>query len=183
MSSEIDVLTEREESLDSFSSSARKNFSYYQEYLPEAASIKKAKEVLNLLAKAFTSMRIYPAENPTVESLINTFSEKMQEFLDEREELKLIVKEFSIIFMEETVFQDGQKKASLPFLFFKDGIRELAFYKGLDKEELQDFLKVIKDNADLPPDDSDIVNSLWIKDFPFSLSPPFSESRNSSTAK
>ena len=166
MSSEIDVLTEREESLDSFSSSARKNFSYYKEYLPEAASIKKAKEVLNLLAKAFASMRIYPAENPTVESLINTFSEKMQKFLDEEEELKLIVNEFSIIFMEETVFQDGQKKASLPFLFFKDGIRELAFYKGLDRKELQDFLKVIKDNADLPPDDSDIVNSLWIKDFP-----------------
>ncbi len=166
MSSEIDVITEREERLNSFSLSDRKNFSDYKEYLPEAASFKKAKEVLNLLAKAFASMRIYPRENPIVESLVNTFSEKMQNFLDEEEELKLIVNEFSIIFMEETVFQEGQKKASLPFLFFKDGIRELAFYKGLDKEELQDFLKVIKDNADLPPDDSDIVNSLWIKDFP-----------------
>lgn len=166
MPSDIDVATGRKERLNSFSPSDRENSSNYNEFLPEAANIKKAKEVLNLFAKAFASMRIYPTENPTVESLINTFNEKMQKFLDEEEELKLIVDEFSITFMEETVFQDGQKKASLPFLFFKDGIRELAFYKGLDKEELLDFLKVIKDNADLPPDDSDIVNSLWIKDFP-----------------
>ncbi|MGD8535819.1 MAG: HEAT repeat domain-containing protein [Candidatus Aminicenantes bacterium] len=166
MSSEIDVTNGRKERFNSFSSSDRKNGLDYKELLPDAPSIRKAKEVLSLFAKAFASMRIYPTENPTVESLINTFSDKMHEFLDEEEEIKLIVNEFSITFKEETVFQDGQRKASLPFLFFKDGIRELAFYKGLDKEELQDFLKVIKDNADLPPDDSDIVNSLWIKDFP-----------------
>ena len=166
MSSEIDVTTGRKERLNSFFPSDMENSSNYNEFLPEAASIKRAKEVLNLFAKAFASMRIYPPENPAVESLINTFNEKIQKFLDEEEELKLIIDEFSITFKKETVFQDGQKKASLPFLFFKDGIRELAFYKGLDKEELQDFLKVIKDNADLPPDDSDIVNSLWIKDFP-----------------
>ena len=166
MSSEIDVTTGRKERLNFFSPSEKENSSKYSEFLPEAASIKRAKEVFNLFAKAFASMRIYPTENPTVKSLINTFNEKLQKFLDEEEELKLIIYEFSITFKEETVFQDGQKKASLPFLFFKDGIRELAFYKGLDKEELQDFLKVIKDNADLPPDDSDIVNSLWIKDFP-----------------
>ena len=166
MSSEIDVTTGRKERLNFFSPSEKENSSKYSEFLPEAASIKRAKEVFNLFAKAFASMRIYPTENPTVESLVNTFNEKMQKFLDKEEELKLIIDEFSITFKEETVFQDGQKKASLPFLFFKDGIRELAFYKGLDKEELQDFLKVIKDNADLPPDDSDIVNSLWIKDFP-----------------
>lgn len=166
MSSEVDVTTGRKEKVNSFSLSIRRNYPGFKEFLPEAASIKKAKEVLNLFAKAFASMRIYPTENPTVESLINTFSEKMQKFLDEEEEFKLIINEFSITFMEETVFQDGQRKASLPFLFFKDGIRELAFYKGLDKEELQDFLKVIKENADLPPDESDIVNSLWIKDFP-----------------
>lgn len=166
MSLDVDVTTGRKERIKSFSSSDRKDAFDYKEFLPEVASIKKAKEVLNLFAKAFASMRIYPSENPTVESLINALSEKIQKFLDEEGELKLIINEFSITFMEEKVFQDGQRKASLPFLFFKDGIRELAFYKGLDKEELQYFLKVIKDNADLPPDDSDIVNSLWIKDFP-----------------
>jgi HEAT repeat protein len=166
MSSEIDIMNGGKERLNSFSSADRKNSLDYNEFLPKAASVNKAKEVLNLFAKVFASMRIYPTENPTVKSLMNTFSEKMQEFLVEEEELKLIVDEFSIISMEETIFQDRQKKASLPFLFFKDGIRELAFYKGLDKEELQDFLKVIRNNADLPPDESDIVNSLWIKDLP-----------------
>ena len=166
MSSNIDTKAARKEGLNPFLSKGRKHSSSWKEYLPKAAGVKNAKEVLNLFAKAFASMRIYPAENPTVEGLNNAFSEKMLEFLEEQEELKLIVQEFSFSFKDETIFQDEQKKASLPFLLFKDGMRELAFYKGLDIKELQGFLKVLKENADLPPDDSDIVNSLWMKDFP-----------------
>lgn len=166
MSSNINTTAAKKEELSSFHSKGRKNPPNWKEYLPKATGVKKAKDLLNLFAKAFASMRIYPAENPTVEGLNNSFSEKMLEFLDEQGELKLIVQEFSFSFKEETVFQDEQKKASLPFLLFKDGMRELAFYRGLDKKELQGFLKVLKENADLPPDDSDIVNSLWMKDFP-----------------
>ncbi len=161
-----DTIAKKGERLNSFASAGGKDHSTRNTFLPGAAGVKKTKEVLNLFAKTFTSLRIYPSENPTVESLTLALIEKMEEFLDEHQELKLIIHEFSFSFKQEMVFKDEQKKACLPFLFFKDGMRELVFYKGLDIHELQAFLKVIKDNADLPPEDSDIVNSLWTKDFP-----------------
>jgi len=154
------------EGLNTFLNPEKNNLSNWKEFLPETVETKKVKEVLSLFAKTFTAMRIYPTENPAVENFIESFCEKTQEFLREYGELKLIVHEFSFVFKEDTVFEEEQKKASLPFLFFKDGMRELAFSNGLDKEELQDFLQIIKDNADLPLEDSDIVNSLWTKDFP-----------------
>lgn len=166
MSSILDSHTERKKGFYPSFAKEKKNQPSWKELLPETADVKKAKEVLNLLAKAFTSMRIYPSENPSVKSFINALDEKMKAFLDEHDELKLTVQEFSFSFKEEKVFQDEHKKASLPFLFFKDGMRELVFTRGLEKVELQDFLKILKDSADLPPDDCDVVNSLWIKDFP-----------------
>lgn len=162
----FDTVSKKEESVNSFASAGGKNPSIGKTFLPKAAGVKKTKELLNLLAKTFTSLRIYPPENPTVETLTQSLIEKMQEFLIEHQELILTIHEFSFSFKQETVFTDEQKKASLPFLFFKDGMRELVFYKGLDRQELQAFLKVLKVHADLPPEDSDIVNSLWTKDFP-----------------
>jgi len=166
MTTNTETYTGRMEGSHSFTSADKKNLSNWNELLPESTIVKKAKDVLNLFVKSFTAMRIYPPENPTVENCISSFNEKIQEFLREYKELKLIVNEFSFIFKEKTIFQDTHKKASLPFLFFKDGMRELAFSKGLKNEELQDFLLIIKDNAGLPLEDSDIVNSMWTKDFP-----------------
>lgn len=128
--------------------------------------LKRAKEVIQFFGKAFSLLKVYPRDNPSVKNSINIFIEKMKEFLDEYEELKITIEEFSFSFNGEIIFQDEEKKKSLPFLFFKDGMRELSFHKGLEREELQDLLEIIKENSDLPHEDSDIVNSLWEKDYP-----------------
>lgn len=131
-----------------------------------STELKRVKEVLQFFGKAFSLMKVYPRDNPSVKNSINIFVEKMKEFLDEYEELKITIEEFSFSLNGEIIFQDEEKKKSLPFLFFKDGMRELSFHKGLEREELQDFLEIIKENSNLPPEDSDIVNSLWEKDYP-----------------
>ncbi len=166
MASRIDTYSEMREGLNSVLDPGKKNPSKWKDFLPETVETKKVKELLSLFVKTFSAIRIYPPENPAVKNFIDSLYERTQEFLKEYRELKLIVNEFSFIFKEDIVFEEEQKKASLPFLFFKDGMRELVFYKGLDKKELQDFLQIAKDNADLPLEDSDIVNSLWAKDLP-----------------
>jgi len=140
---------------------------YKKKFLPETIETKKTKEVLSLFSKAFSAKKIYPLENPSVKSSFNSFHEKMEGFLYEYEELKLTVEEFNFSFKGNIVFQTKDKKTSLPFLFFKDGMRKLSFYKGLGKKELQDFLEIVKEDSDLPQEDSDIVNSIWTKDFAF----------------
>jgi len=141
------------------------NLSEKEKSHSDSVEIKKAKQVLKSFGKAFFGLKIYPTVNPSVQKSIDTFVKDIKEFLNVYKHLKIGVGEFSFTYKGETVFQDEEKKRSLPFLLFKDGMRELFFYKGLDEKEIQEFLKVIKEDSNLPPEDSDIVNSLWEKDF------------------
>ena len=125
----------------------------------------KAAGVLKYFDSAFSSIKLFPSDNPSVNKSIDSFYERITEFLDEYEKLIVIIEEFSFSYRGETVFLGEERKNSLPFFFFKDGMRELTFYDGLEKRELKDFLALIKEESTLPLEDSDIVNSLWAKDF------------------
>ncbi len=127
--------------------------------------LKKAGDVIQFFKKAFSLIKLYPPENPSVAKSIDLFNNQMGEFLNEYEELAIEVGEFSFSYKGEIVFQGEERSKSLPFLFHKDGIRELSFHKGLDKGEIHEFFKVISEVADLPPEDADIVNSIWEKNF------------------
>jgi len=131
----------------------------------DSLEVKKSKEVIKRFGNAFSSMKIYPPENPAVKKSIETFTEKIKEFLDEYEHLDITVEEFNLSYKGEKVFQDEEKMKNLPFLLFKDGMRELSFHKGIDEREIQDFLETVKADSNLPPEDSDVVNSLWMKNF------------------
>jgi len=131
----------------------------------DSPEVKKSKEVIKRLGNAFSSMKIYPPDNPAVKQSIETFTEKIKEFLDEYENLNITVEEFNLSYQGEKVFRDEEKMKSLPFLLFKDGMRELSFHKGIDEKEIQDFLETVKEDSDLPPEDSDVINSLWMKNF------------------
>jgi hypothetical protein len=132
---------------------------------PDPDEVNKATGVLRYFDSAFSLIKIYPPDNNSVRKSSDSFYERITEFLDEYEKLVVIVEEFSFSYKGETVFQDEEKQNSLSFFFFKDGMREITFHKGLDKRELKDFLALIREESALPLEDSDIVNSLWAKDF------------------
>jgi len=132
---------------------------------PDPDEVNKATGVLKYFDSAFSSIKIFPSDNPSVKKSIDSFYERITEFLDEYEKLTIFIEEFSFSYKGETVFQEEEKQNSLPFFFFKDGMKELTFHDGLEKRELKDFLALIKEESTLPLEDSDIVNSLWAKDF------------------
>lgn len=132
---------------------------------PDPTELNKAGIVLKFFDTALSAMKIYPSGNPAIQRNLMQFFDRLEEFLDVYEELRLGIQEFSFTLKKETVFQDKIKKKSLPFLLFKDGMRELSLYKGLEREELQEFMEVLKEASDLPPEESDVVSFLWEKDF------------------
>lgn len=138
-----------------------------EEEKPKAdpVEVKKAGNVIQFFKKSFSLTKLYPPENPSVAKSIDLFNNQMGEFLSEYGELAIQVGEFSFSYKGEVVFQDEERRSSLPFLFYKDGLRELSFHEGLDKEELYEFFRVINAVSDLPAEDADIVNSIWEKSF------------------
>jgi hypothetical protein len=132
---------------------------------PDPEEVNKATGVLKYFDSAFSLIKIFPSDNHSVIKSVDTFYERITEFLDEFEKLTIIIEEFGFSYKGETIFQEEEKQNSLPFFFFKDGMRELSFHNGLEKRELKDFLELLKEESSLPIEDSDIVNSLWVKDF------------------
>ena len=113
---------------------------------PDPDEVNTAAGVLKYFDSAFSSIKIFPSNNLSVKKSIDSFYERITEFLDEYEKLIVIIEEFSFSYKGETVFQEEKNQNSLPFFLFKDGMRELTFYDGLEKRELKDFLALLELN-------------------------------------
>ena len=126
---------------------------------------KKIREIVQLLAKTSSQMKIFASDHSNIQKFADELYGKMNDYLEKHWKLEIGVKEFEFTFQEKSIYTDDQIKKSLPFLFFKDGVQALFFYKGLGKEEFVNFLDIIKRESALPAEESDIVISLWEKDF------------------
>jgi HEAT repeat protein len=126
---------------------------------------KKVREIVQLLAKTSSQMKIFASEHSNIQKFAEELYGKMNGYLEKHWKLEIGVKEFEFTFQDKSIYKDAQIKRSLPFLFFKDGVQSLFFYKGLGKEEFVNFLDIIKHESALPAEESDIVISLWEKDF------------------
>lgn len=127
--------------------------------------IRQAKEIIQALLKAKKTIRMYPENNPIyIKTLDDTFS-KFDDFFDLRDEFSLKIRQYEILFDSEQIYHNPEKEDNLALFFFKDGLRELKFKKGLTKEELEEFLKIMVVDFDREFVDDDIVTLLWEKDF------------------
>jgi len=130
------------------------------------AELLKIKEVMQHFTKAFSLIKMYPTENPFVEAALESFCKALKDFQEKYDDLNLGVDEFSFKYKGTVVFSDEQKKKSLPFVFFKDGMREISFLKGIGREEIEQFIDLLRKDIERPPEESDIVNDIWEQEFP-----------------
>jgi len=126
----------------------------------------KVRDIFIVLGNAVSAFRLYPSENPTVRNFISDLFERLSEYLDEYEKLEVGIEEQAFTLEGRTILQDPNPVRSLPFFFFKDGMKTLEFHRGLQKSELDGFLEVIREVSQLPPEEGDIVNAMWELDFP-----------------
>jgi len=127
--------------------------------------IRQAKAILALFAHTVTAYRLYPSFHENVTKFADEFYNTLSCFLEDLGTLEVRVEEKSFLLGDEVIYQDEGSLKNLPYLFFKDGMRALAFQPGLDRKELAEFLEIIKVNAELPTEESDIVDALWGGDF------------------
>lgn len=126
----------------------------------------KAREILLVLGNAVSAFRLFPSDNPTVRNFISDLFARLSEYLDNYWKLEIGIEEQAFTIDGKAIFRDPSPVRSLPFFFFKDGMKMLEFYKGLQKSELEGFLEAIREVSQLPPEEGDIVNALWELDFP-----------------
>lgn len=123
-------------------------------------------ELLKLLVKGMRAHQLYLHNNPIYLRAIEMLGEGLNAVWQHAEELSLSFTESEIRWCERPVLVEPSKSAdSLPWLFFKDGIREVRMMRGFEQEELVKFLDVIQRARKATPDDDDLLTMLWEQDF------------------
>jgi hypothetical protein len=129
-------------------------------YDPE--EVTSAKQVVQQLVRTCKTFKIYLPNNPIHQKFLDELSEKVARHLQAFGPLKLRVRQFELLCSGQPVYEDPDRRESIAFKLSADGIWEISFLPGVQKEELIGFLEVIGGAGGGQVDD-DIVTLLWGK--------------------
>ena len=127
--------------------------------------LKAARDVVQAILKSKKIIRMYPANNPIYVKTIEDCHARFHDYFDYREDLVLKIRQNEITWEAEQVYATAEKEENLALFFFKDGLREITFNRGLSSEEMEEFLKIIAMDFEREVVDDDIVTLLWERDF------------------
>jgi HEAT repeat protein len=125
---------------------------------PEAA------DLFTMLDKAVRAQRLYQPNNPVYRSFIAATESAFAKLWDRIPSLTVGIEENSFRWYNRS-FPAGEGRDSMPFLFFKDGIRFITFLPGFE-EEIERFLDVVnRARSQDQRTDDDMVTLLWQQEF------------------
>jgi hypothetical protein len=124
-----------------------------------------ARDLMATFVKVIKAFRFYPSDNPTLKGFREQLLRRFQFFLNRYTSFVFQIGEYDFTFKGKILYENRDVKSSLAFLFYKDGLRELRFTKGLEDWEIQGFLEILKRSDTINQLEDDIVTLIWEKDF------------------
>ena len=129
-----------------------------------AAAIPEVSEFFGALDKAVRARRLYQSNNPVFHQFVQAFHAAITKLFDRLPSLSVSVEEY-VFRWQARDFPAGEGRDSVPFLFYKDGVRYLTVLPGFE-EEADKVLDVMTAARQLDQrSDDDIVTLLWQNEF------------------
>lgn len=130
------------------------------------AELAEVKAIMASLAKTGRSFKMYSKNNDMIVKFVGELYDKLTAFLEKRDSIVFAVRPTQFLYSDEVVYENDDREESFAFKLYKDGVRQIAFYQGLDKRELVDIIDIIATNFEsFMYADEDIVTMLWKHDF------------------
>jgi HEAT repeat protein len=127
--------------------------------------VKSTKGLIQTFLQTVKAYRLYESNHPILPKFLDRLRKDFDHYFDEFDSFSLQIGEHRLYYRGKVVYESQDVKESLAFLFFKDGIRELRFFKGLEFKEIMDFLYVVRRGDFVNRLEDDLVTLLWEKDF------------------
>jgi HEAT repeat protein len=124
-----------------------------------------ARDLMRSFVKSIKAFRFYPSDNPILKGFKELVPKKFNFFLNKYNSLVFQIGEYDLSFKGKVLYENSDVKTSLAFLFFKDGLRELRFMRGLEEWEIQGLIDIIAQSDRINQLEDDFVTLLWEKDF------------------
>ena len=123
-------------------------------------------ELLRVLVKAIRAHQLYLPNNPIYKGAIEAVRAAFEPIWRQTHECALRFTETEVRWFDKTVLTENAKSSdSLPWTFFKDGIREIQLSPGFEHDELVQFLEILQRVRKAAPDEDDLLTMLWEADF------------------
>jgi HEAT repeat protein len=122
-------------------------------------------DMLKLLAKGVRAHQLYMHNNPTYLRALEVLRGGFAPIWELTDNFTLKITESEFRWEGVAVSREGSKTSdSLPWVFYKDGVRELRFQKGFENDDLVKFLDCIQRARRNSPDEDDLLVMLWEQD-------------------
>ena len=125
-------------------------------------------EMLRLLGRAVRAHQLYLHNNPTYLRAIENVKASFAPIWSHTDELYFDVSDTQILWEGHPVISEMDKSGdALPWVLYKDGIREMRLTKGVEEEEVVTLLQIIARVRKASADEDDLLTLLWEQEFNF----------------
>ena len=130
-------------------------------------NIAPVEEMLRLLSRAIRAHLLYLENNPTYLKSLDILKASFAPIWAHTDDLLFEISDTQILWEGNAVITEAEKSVdALPWILYKDGLRELKLARGVEDQEIvalvQDIAKVRKGGSD-----DDLLTLLWEHEFAF----------------
>jgi HEAT repeat protein len=144
----------------------RSNLAEEREEAPfETSTVTNA---LRQFGKAARAQQLYSSNNPMHARAMQAVRDSFCALWEQTSSLQLQITDSNFNWLGRSVIDEpGRTSDSLPWLFYKDGIRELTMLPGFEESELETLLSIIQRTRLATANDDDLLTRLWEREFEF----------------
>ncbi|MBA3645531.1 MAG: HEAT repeat domain-containing protein [Gemmatimonadaceae bacterium] len=123
-------------------------------------------EALKAFGKAVRAYQLYLPNNPMHARALDAVRESFVALWTQTDSIELQMSETEFLWEKRPVFEEADRATdSLPWTFYKDGIRELRMEKGFEGADLNLLLDILQRVRKASADDDDLLTMLWEAEF------------------
>ena len=121
-----------------------------------------------MLVKAARAHQLYLHNNPTYLRALEIARAAFAPIWEVTDELVFDVTETELRWYGDAVLRESEKATdNIPWMMYKDGIRELRFLKEFEHHELVPLLDILQRARKVSPEEDDLLTMLWEQEFSY----------------
>lgn len=126
-------------------------------------TVERVEEFITALLKELKARQAYVAGNPMIDRFHHAARERADRLWDLMPHLTVRIDEGQLLWKNHPVYDEPVGHDNVAFLFFRDGLRTLAFLPGCERGELREFLEIVASIRQGRA--TDLMATLWHRDF------------------
>ncbi len=126
--------------------------------------VRSAKELVALFGKVIRGYRLYPRTNPAFSRFADQFKIKLDEILSDIPSISLRISTKGFM-LGNNLLETGEKDREVVFFLYNDGLREIFFQKGTQKDEIWQLFDILAQCTLFANEDYDLSTLLWDHNF------------------